>query len=86
MDIWFGTSPSTGFDGACDNAAPQLYLYWSGSQSLYNGLVFYTDNALNNQWNNSNSYTYCRSDGSGGGYAEMNLSGNVVGSATGTLC
>lgn len=85
-DIWFGTIPSTGFNGACDNGAPQQYLYWSGAQLLYAGLVFYTDVALLFPYNNVNGYTYCRSDGSGGGFDEMNLSGSVVGPATGTIC
>ena len=85
-DIWFGTSPSSGFNQACDNSAPNLYLYWSGTQALYNGLVLYTDMALLFPYNNTSGYTYCRSDGSGGGFAEMNLSGNIVGSATGTIC
>jgi len=85
-DIWFGTIPSTGFNGACNEGAPQQYLYWSGTQLLYNGLVFYTDMNLSYIWNNSLSYTYCRSDGSGGGYDEMNLSGSVVGPPTGTVC
>jgi len=86
-DIWFGNTPSDGFSQACSGGAYQQYLFWSGSQELYDGLVFYTDPGLLNPWSNSlNQYSYCRSDGSGGGFGEMNLSGNVVGSATGTLC
>ena len=42
--------------------------------------------ALTTAYTNNGGYTHCRSDGGGGGYAEMNLSGNVVGSATGTTC
>jgi len=92
-DIWFANTPSTGFDGACNGSAHQEYLFWSGStqnpgsQQLYDGLVFYTDAGLLYPWSNSlNQYSYCRSDGAGGGFGEMNLSGNVVGQATGTLC
>lgn len=85
-DIWFGTIPSTGFNGACNGGAPQEYLFWSGTQPLYAGLLFYTDSNLTFQWNNTLGYTYCRSDASGGGYDEMNLSGSVVGPPTGTLC
>jgi hypothetical protein len=52
---------------------------------LFNGLVLYTDAALLSPWSNP-GYLYCRSDGSGGGFDEMNLSGNTIGSATGTIC
>ena len=92
-DIWFDNTPSSGFDGACSGGAHQEYLFWSGSSQnpgshqLYDGLVFYTDAGLLYPWSNSlNQYSYCRSDGAGGGFGEMNLSGNVVGQATGTLC
>tara|TARA_R110000868_G_scaffold318790_1_gene579510 strand:- start:9 stop:1790 length:1782 start_codon:yes stop_codon:yes gene_type:complete len=81
-DVWFGSSSSS----ACNEGNPQQYLWWGISQSFYNGLVFYIDMALTIPYDNTNGYTYCRSDGSGGGFAEYNLSGNTLGSATGVVC
>ena len=81
-DVWFGTS----LNEACKESAPQQYLYWSGSQALYNGLIFYTDSTLLYAWNNTNLYAYCRGDNSGGEFNEMYLSGSTVGDPTGTEC
>jgi hypothetical protein len=81
-DVWFGTYSGE----ACSESSPQQYLYWEGSLLFYNGLVFYTDMALTIPYDNTSGYTYCRSDGSGGGFDEFNLSGNTLGSATGVAC
>jgi hypothetical protein len=81
-DVWFGTYSGE----ACSESSPQQYLYWEGSQLFYNGLVLYTDMDLLFPYNNTSGYTYCRSDGSGGGFDEFNLSGNTLGSATGVAC
>jgi hypothetical protein len=81
-DVWFGTYSGE----ACSESSPQQYLYWEGSQLFYNGLVLYTDMALLFPYNNTSGYTYCRSDGSGGGFDEFNLSGDTLGSATGVAC
>jgi hypothetical protein len=85
-DVWFGTSPSSGFDQACDLSSPNLYLYWSGAQLFYPGLVLYTDSALSFVYTNPSGYTYCSSDASGGGFDEYTLSGATLGSWTGTTC
>lgn len=85
-DVWFGTSPSSGFDQACDLSSPNLYLYWSGAQLFYPGLVLYTDSGLSFVYTNPSGYTYCSSDASGGGYDEYTLSGATLGSWTGTTC
>jgi len=85
-DVWFGTSPSSGSDQACDLSSPNLYLYWSGAQLFYPGLVLYTDSALSFVYTNPSGYTYCSSDGSGGGFDEYTLSGATLGSFTGTTC
>lgn len=85
-DVYFGTSPSDGFNEACGFGGPQEYLYWSGAQLFYPGLVLYTDMGLLFPYDNTSGYTYCRSDGSGGGLGEFNLSGDTLGSATGTVC
>jgi hypothetical protein len=81
-DVWFGTYSGQ----ACSESSPQQYLYWETSQLFYNGLVFYTDMALTIPYSNTSGYTYCRSDGGGGGFDEYNLSGNTLGSATGISC
>lgn len=85
-DVWFGTAASTGGNNACSETAPQQYLWWGTSQAFYNGLTFYTNSSLTTPWVNTSGYTYCRSDGSGGGFNEFNLSSNVLGTATGTIC
>jgi hypothetical protein len=81
-DVWFGFSSGS----ACNEGNPQQYLWWGISQLFYNGLVLYTDMALTVPYDNTNGYTYCRSDGGGGGFDEYNLSGNTLGSATGIVC
>ena len=86
-DVWFGTAPSTGFNNACDNASPNVFLYWGGvSQPFTVGTQLFTDSALTIPYTNPSGYTYCRSDASGGGFPEYNLSGNTLGTATGTIC
>jgi len=85
-DVWFGTSPSDGFNQACDLSSPNLYLYWSGAQLFYPGLVLYTDSGLLYTFANPSGYTYCSSDNSGGGYDEYTLSVATLGSFTGTTC
>ena len=85
-DVWFGTSPSSGFDQACDRSNPGQYLYWSGALLFYPGLVLYQDSGLLTTFANTPGYTYCSSDGSGGGFDEYTLSGATLGSWTGTTC
>jgi len=85
-DVFFGTAPSDGFDEACDLSSPNEYLYWSGAQLFYPGLVLYTDSGLLYTFANNPGYTYCSSDNSGGGYDEYTLSVATLGSFTGTTC
>lgn len=82
-NVWFGYDPATGIN-ACDNAAPNEYLYWSTQQAFYSGLELYTDPLLTNPYVNSNIYTRCRSNAFGGGIDEYELVGNVLGVYTRT--
>ena len=86
-DVWFGLAPSSGLNNACDNGSPQQFLYWGGVTAAFTiGTTLFTDVSLTTPYPNPSNYIYCRSDGSGGGFDEFNLSGNTLGTATGTIC